>query len=542
MIHWSTQEQPTIVADNEYDCEGVFTGCMVPCNSKNKDADEELTCAYTSVSELPIHYTLPYKRGCESLSLAKSKNGGRMWTKLKATPILPGPPEDLDVTGWRDPFIAPWPQMCRLIGLNEVDTLFGIISGGVRDVTPTSFVYAIDRGDLTKWQYLGPLVNIGLNQRLSRWSGDLGKNWEVTNFVTLSDETDISRSRDFLLMGAEGCVPDSASTTHQPISRPARQQLWMSGSIQHASQEDDSITGPLKMSYSFGGHLDHGCLYAANSFFDPLSQRPVVWGWITEDDLCDELRHTQEWSGMLSMPRELRIQTLRHVVGASASKLEDITSIEREEDDEGSHTVRTLASQPLQRLIEALRKGPWVRRKHLGQEVLGPRQHSEASTEIEIQAKSWELECSFRVSRGCCKVGVIIAHSEDGTQATSLTFNPRSETFTVERPSFPSAESSELINSAPENAAHTLFTFHDPKDECEKRETLDIRAWRDNSVLEVFVNGRTAISTRLYAAEQTHGMRFFAEDILEDSRSLDRNSDDVTSLEYATVWDDINIE
>ena len=498
------RDEPILSPDMDYDGKGVFTGCFID------GKDDCLTYAYTSVGALPIHHTLPHPRGSESLSLAKSFDSGKTWQKLAANPILPCEPEGLDVTGWRDPYVSRWPAMAKLLEVEDA-TLFGIISGGIRDVTPTTFVYSINVEDLTRWTYLGPLVNFGLNFSPSRWSGDLGRNWEVTNFLSLQDEIDPSVTRDFLVMGTEGCLEDKSTSDAQALSRPVRGQLWMSGNLH---REDSASDSAPRMSYSFGGHLDHGCLYAANSFFDPNIRKPVVWGWIPEDDLCDDLRHAQGWSGLLSMPRELRMQTLQHVIGASSSRLQDITSIEVEDDGQGSSTVRTLGIEPLQRLVHSLRQGKDVSYTRLEKSTIGLCDGAFRPVLDAPRTDRWELWCSLRIANGCQRVGLRILHSPDSEASTTLSFDPSQETLTIERPPFPGmseADSSNLINSKPETAPHTLFTTRDPRSGVEQTEVLEISAWRDNSVLEVFVNGRTAISTRLYAADETFGVQFFAE-------------------------------
>ena len=121
-----------------------------------------------------------------------------------------------------------------------------------------------------------------------------------------------------------------------------------------------------------------------------------------------------------------------------------------------------------------------------------------------------------------------------------MTFMPHEETFMVSRPSFPRPDSSLLINSSPEIAPHTLFTMRSA-DGVETTENLKIRAWRDNSVLEVFVNGRTAISTRIYAGEETFGMRFFAKDELSEEKRLRASHNGPTELVSGNLWDGILI-
>ena len=544
MVNWKLDARPILEPDTEYDDQGVFTGCLIP----HIVGDAALTVAYTSVSSLPIHHTLPHLQGCESLSLASSVDGGTTWQKAPNNPVLPREPKELDVTGWRDPFVAPWPTLARSLHLDSRSTLFAIISGGIRDVTPTTFLYAIgDNQNLSQWDYIGPLVNCGLNNRTSRWSGDLGKNWEVTNFMTLSDSDGPGVQREFLVMGTEGCLPhaqdaraaDEDTAISEQLSRPLRQQLWMSGPLQEHSANigtgSDQSESKFQMIHNFGGHLDHGCFYAANSFFDPLSQSQIVWGWITEDDLCDDLRQAQGWSGMLSLPRELMIQTLHHVIGASISELDTITSIEHEQDTHGSFTIRTLASQPAQRVVQVLRSGPGVRCSSLREVQLQNLSQDSifmGFTSNDVQTNRWELDCSFEVSKLCRTIGLRMFHCQDKHTAhsTTLSFSPSSETFNITRPSLPSFASPKLINSRPETAPHTLFNIRDPTTTEVKQESLSIRAYRDNSVLEVFVNDRTAISTRLYAADETFGMCFFADD-------GDRGWSDGSALLNATLWD-----
>ncbi|KEQ75173.1 putative beta-Fructufuranosidase [Aureobasidium namibiae CBS 147.97] len=534
LVSWTPTHSLSLSPDANYDDKGVFTGCRLPSR------DNSLTYAYTSVSDLPIHHTLPHVVGSESLSLARSFDGGRTWQKFAGNPILPSEPSGLDVTGWRDPFVSSWPEMAKVLGLDTNNTLFGIISGGIRDVTPTTFLYSIDANDLTRWQYIGPLVNFGMNLRPSRWSGDLGKNWEVTNFMTLQDTADSSVTRNFLVMGTEGCLPSAMGHQSKDLtgpSRPLRGQLWMSGSLKRSHPDTSPASSPVQMEFDFGGHLDHGCLYAANAFFDPKTGKHIVWAWITEEDLCDELRHEQGWSGLLSLPREIHLQTIENVVSARTSKLEAITSIETDRNQNGTHTVRTLATEPVTSMAKLLRRRASCRRARLSQPL--PRRNSLnlAFTSDDVRTSAWELDCSFSVARSCQEIGLQIVHSRDFTQTTTLTFSPKHETFVIERPSFTSPSSTNLINTAPECAPHTLFTTVDPsKNNQQVEEPLHIQVWRDNSVLEVFVNGRTAVSTRIYAAEDTIGIRFFADDT-PDFGGFDGTG--ISQLIYGTLWDGI---
>lgn len=115
----------------------------------------------------------------------------------------------------------------------------------------------------------------------------------------------------------------------------------------------------------------------------------------------------------------------------------------------------------------------------------------------------------------------------DHEHCTTLVWNAQSETFTIHRP--PTEDPG--INHGYESAPHTLFTSVNERGE-ESEEPLQIHAFFDKSVLEVFVNERTVISTRIYhPSSQCFGARFFAEGPDSWSRQ------DQTILRRAEIWD-----
>jgi beta-fructofuranosidase len=148
-----------------------------------------------------------------------------------------------------------------------------------------------------------------------------------------------------------------------------------------------------------------------------------------------------------------------------------------------------------------------------------------------LNTSRWELEADFSVRSSCERVGIQIAHTPskpsipsahhdhhillltptlDFNQTTTLCYTPTTETFTIHRPQSPTETT---INHGYESAPHTLFTYLNESG-IEIEETLQIHAFFDKSVLEVFVNGRTVISTRVYyPLERCFGVRFFAEEI-----------------------------
>lgn len=56
----------------------MFTGCYVPAGAGGNAG--VLTVFYTSITALPVHYTLTHVRGSEGLSMATSDDGGKTCT------------------------------------------------------------------------------------------------------------------------------------------------------------------------------------------------------------------------------------------------------------------------------------------------------------------------------------------------------------------------------------------------------------------------------------------------------------------------------
>lgn len=415
LVSWQTSPTPTLTPSTEYDHCGIFTGCL-----RATDVDGSsgaLTYIYTSVQHLPIHYTLPYVNGCESLSLAVSRDGGVTWERQSCNPILPGSPADVKVTGWRDPYLTEWPSMDVIAGARangkDLDVhagpsrpLYGFLSGGIVGHTPTAFVYCVKPNNLQEWEYLGPLANVGLNFSPSRWSGDFGVNWEVANLMTLTDDEGVSR--DFVVMGTEGCVKfDEVALGGNRVralsKRTPRQQLWMSVKVKK-SNEASGDHAPLA-EYSFAGIFDHGCYYAANSFYDSKTAQHIVYGWITEEDLPDNLRHAQGWSGLISLPRAVKLTTLRNVIRARHSDLKSITSIETEPNSHGLYTVRTLGFCPDARVKK-------LRTKARHTTVKGPITPSRQRRDIiPLMTSRWEIEAEFAVHQRCTRIGFEVGHN-----------------------------------------------------------------------------------------------------------------------------------
>ncbi|KAF5596683.1 glycosyl hydrolases family 32 superfamily [Fusarium pseudocircinatum] len=469
LVSWDVSDSPSIRPSRKLNGEeGVFTGCWSPVPS----ALGRSTAFYTSARRLPIHHTLLYNWGSEAICIATSDDAGRTWQRGNAPTVLDGPPRHLDVIGWRDPYVAKWPSLSRLLGDRSGQSLFGIVSGGIRGVGPAIFLYSLDQYDLAAWNFLSvlTLAPICQGKHHSKWEPDYGANWEVVNFLSLSDPDHPVVSHEVLMIGVEGRkqvdVKPSGRYRHSEFRRD-HGQMWVSGPLVQTS------TG-IQMQFRSGGALDYGAIYAVNSFHDPRSNQQVAFGWIVEEDLSAELKGAQGWAGLLSIPRVVQLSRIRHVVHVLKSDLTAVKSFHVVLEDKSqllfptkstqTYTITTLCALPDARLNK-LRQ----RERSLG--PLSSRTLPEAlgSLEFPLGCSCWELDVSFDIGNDVQSIGFIISHTKDSELRTVVSFIPDLEKLIITR-----AQSTNMtdICVADEEAPHTLFSTLSPGTAAEPEPSL----------------------------------------------------------------------
>lgn len=490
-LHWEHNgAKPSLRPDQPYDDKGVFTGCFYPGGPKGKKGGNLLTVVYSSITALPIHWTIPYTRNCAGLALATSGDGGRTWQKSSLNPVLKGEPDGVTVTGFRDPVLAEWQAMDVARGVGKDKMLYGLVSGGIVGQGPNAFVYEVPADDLASWKYVGPLVDVPVDfQRPSHWTGDFGVNWECVNFMTLREESSAAETQ-MLIMGTEGGLrKDATPEDEDPHGVWA---MWMGGSLK---KTDDGV----RLESEFTGFLDNGCFYAANSYEHPVSGKRIVWGWIKEEDLTLARRESKGWTGYLSLQRELFLFSANNVVGTIGTPLEDIPSFKVIVGDRG-RTVQTLGIRPLQELQTLRRSSPltWTNVSTHG-ELAG---HL-----VDTRSTNWELEALIRVHPGHQKIGFDIRHNRDKSQRTSVYFSPIQEEIVVDRGM---SNTENDIQKDSHSGPFTLLVSEGP--DGRETEMLRLRIFSDGDVLEVFANDRFALSTVVYTDSRTcTGISWFIE-------------------------------
>ncbi|OJD11866.1 hypothetical protein AJ78_07453 [Emergomyces pasteurianus Ep9510] len=479
LITWSyTAMEPLLKPDAFYDKKGIFTGCFHPTGIHGEP--DQLTVFYTSVCHLPVHWSISNMRGAEGLSVATSKNGGSTWEKLIDNPILKEEPDGFDVTGFRDPALAEWPEMDELRGEKA---LYGLISGGIQGAGPNVFLYAIDPTDLRRWRYLGTLFESIKNSKISRrWSGDYGLNFECSNFMALQSG---SVSRDFLITGTEGGTQrDWIKYSPGSPERTVRWCVWLSGSL---TKQDDEI----KLNSQFGGILDHGVFYAANSFYDPVTEQRILWGWIPEEDVTLDYCRAKGWNGSLALPREVFLLVIPNVTRALATPLSEITSVAQHRESDGSLSLHTLGIRPLAAL-NSLRRKSLASLHNISLPSALSTIHSTA-----IRSTQWELSATISITSACEQVGFHLRHNPGFSTKTTVSFVPPTEDIIVDRSQ---SNPSTKINKFYERGPFTLFTQRINGQDVQ--EQLKLRIFCDNDVLEVYANDRFALTTMIYTDDE----------------------------------------
>ncbi|OIW24782.1 Arabinanase/levansucrase/invertase [Coniochaeta ligniaria NRRL 30616] len=430
---------PALQNGDLYDSHGVFSGSIV---SRLIDGKRVLSLFYTSVSALPIHWSKPYIRGCESQSVAISTDFGITWSRYQHNPLLREPPKGAATTGWRDPFVSHWPSLSTLLELGQ-ETNYMLIASGERDRGPELHVYmSHDLHD--GWEYVNVILDAKACSKISDDSElYYGMNFECASFFSLG-------KTDYILLGVE--EPDD-SKRHN-----AHYTLWLSGRL---------VLQDGKPHFHVSGHglADHGILYAPHIFRD-CEDRLLQLGWADEAASKDVVKG-QGWAGCLTYPRELFEISM-------PIDTEVVNNCHEWIVDEASREMRTLGIRPAPQL-NALRS---QESPSMLKDILG------------IQSTTYEVSATFSNLAGTEKFIFNIRQSPDSAELTTLIFDIGNGRITVDR------SRSSLLNlgaSTPDSGPLQLLPGED----------LRVRLFVDVSLVEIYANDRFALTSRIYPSLET---------------------------------------
>lgn len=245
LVHWD--DEPVALAPSAgADQDGCWSGVLV-------DDGGVPTIVYSGNSDGPNgNIQLP----CVAVGDATLS----VWTKDPANPVIPTRPAALELTEFRDHCV--W---------REGDEWQQLIGAGIRGEGGTAIRYTST--DLRSWEYRGPILIGDAAERDPIWTGTT---WECVDLFELDGAW-------VLLFSAW-----DDGVTHYP--------LYYTGDY------TDGVFTPTSLHY-----LDYGLrhFYAPQSFKNDEGRR-ILFGWLQEAR-PDEQSDAAGWSGVMSIPRELRL-------------------------------------------------------------------------------------------------------------------------------------------------------------------------------------------------------------------------------------------
>lgn len=496
----------------------VFDGSVIP-NGINGTP----TLLYTSVSYLPIQWTIAYTKGSETQSLAVSTDGGRNFTKLKQGPSIPGPPFPLNVTGFRDPFVFQNPTLDRAAH-SKSGSWYAVISGGIHGEGPSQFLYRQYDAEFRDWEYLGQWWHEPANSTWGngKWAGRWGYNFEVSNLFSLDSEGYSDEGEIFTTLGAEW----SQAPIIPQVSQ-FRDQLWATGNVTTLRN------GTVKFTPNMAGKLDWGrSAYAAAGKIVPSTSKAsvksgapdrfITYHWLTGTfyGTLDYPVDQQGWDSALLLPRELSIGTIDNVVDNELAREKGSWRIKSgaKHTSKGTVTLQTLrqeiAREPLAAFVDNATSTFTEPGRTLDAAAYSSSNSSTAfskspSSRFYLMTASLKFPSSARKDASL-RAGFKILASK--YESTSIYYQFSNESIVVDRSnSSAAAKVSSGFNTENEAGHLRLFDIAGT-DKSSEIETLNLTIVVDNGVLEVFANSRFAISAWVYPwYEASNGIEFIHE-------------------------------
>lgn len=257
LAHWEHHPIALTPTPGGPDEGGCWSGCVV-------DDAGVPTAVYTGVDR--AHAGL----GTICLAQASPDSGVLESWRTLPDPVVSGPPEGLDVTMFRDPFVF------RYGGHR-----WALVGAGHGDGTPSILLYDCD--DLKAWRFAGVFLD-GHDPVAAQAFGDGAAGWECPQFYE----------------GADGDWTLVVS-------------LWDGSPLSTAYLTGRLVTSGVGDLLGFrphlGGPLDHGrdC-YAPAVLHDAQAGRYLLWGWSWEARSQREVDEAG-WSGALTAPRVVGTHT-----------------------------------------------------------------------------------------------------------------------------------------------------------------------------------------------------------------------------------------
>ncbi|QIX00844.1 hypothetical protein AMS68_006361 [Peltaster fructicola] len=456
---------------------GIFSGTAQPVNLQGQQ-DGTLLAFYTSVAHLPTSYSIPYTPYTETQALALSHDGGKSWEYYGDGPVINATTNEApmywNLTGFRDPFFFADTTLDKLLEQSEPH-YYAVFGSGIKGVGPRMPLWTAPSSDLTKWTFLGSLFEPAANTTLASalTTGSYGYNFEVSSFYSLKDSS--GTEHWFIGMGSEGGNVSFHESSHWA--------LWNEGTLSKRNNQS------VEFSPVSGGAADWGLAYAVTSFNDTKTtpSRRIEWTWAPEDITGDDgLFSTvqQGFQGSLTIPREVFVHEADHLSDPQGTLASSKQAVLKKNAD-GTYFASTLGRRPAPDVVAGLRKGASYKTFKSGYcdnaKVIG-----QGSSRMEIKVTVTAATGAF---------GVVFAASPDNREYTTVLWSPSNNTILVDR------SHSSLIK---EFANVTVTGYFEPYTLAStgKPEAVTFDIFIDGSLVEIYVNDRFTLTTRIYPSMQ----------------------------------------
>jgi sucrose-6-phosphate hydrolase SacC (GH32 family) len=378
------------------------------------------------------------------------------------------------LTSPSDPFFEPWPEMDNLLGASEPH-YYAVFGSGIKGVGPRMPLWTAPAKNLTDWSFLGalwePEANSSFGPVLS--TGTNGFNFEVSGFYSIPDSK--GNLHYYTTYGTEGGNVSFHESAHWA--------LWAEGTV--TPREN----GSAQFNQIAGGAADWGLGYAITQFKDTKNDdRRIQWVWVPEDLVGDGglFSATQQgFQGALSIPREIFVHEVDGVLNSNGSLNSGEAFLSQRAD--GTYHASTQGRRPASDVIEGLRNGA----EHCSHGT--NKTYTSSQILSNGSAASYEILASLSPSSSG-PVGLTIAASPDGSERTHIFYNPSNSTILVDRSA--SSQIKEFGNATVTGYFHP-YTLASTK----SLEKIQMHVIVDGSLVEVFVNERFALSTRVYPSQ-----------------------------------------
>jgi len=237
-----------------------------------------------------------------------------------------------------------------------------------------------------------------------------------------------------------------------------------------------------------------GSFFAPEQLRDPRG-RNIIWGWVVDWGWGEGAKlpglKDYGWSGVMSLPRVL---SLNGVGELQIDPAEELRTIRLNEVMEGKVVLRANEERTLR-----------------------------------AAGKSMELQLEF-ANRSRSSFGVKVFASPDGREETIIRYEPEREQLVIDirRSSTRGPTFVPVFNAEEYDASKSIFDQFTKKVseqkaplKLKKGETLKLDIFLDRSIIEVFANGRQALTQIVYPELETSvGVRVFSEDEAITVRSI----------------------